>query len=207
MLIDKFSFQTDFLFYKKNTKFTLNLRRSLGFSSAYSSRDTVIISSRANLSLDLLTFFLENDNWVFSSTSTFHLCTSRCILPSGEEICWICLNSTALAHFLACIHKQMVVANWPIRARDLLLLRYKSKLLWTDFSITLLITSRISELITLPITFVSHATCTRINAVGTQVQFAFAVPVSGLIPDLKTSDGSFRGSQWGQSIGVKRPKI
>ena len=35
------------------------------------------------------------------------------------------------------------------------------------------------------------ATYTRINAVGTKVQFAFAVPVSGLIPDLKRSDGSF----------------
>ena len=37
----------------------------------------------------------------------------------------------------------------------------------------------------------SYATCTGINAVGTTVQFAFAVPVSGLIPDLKRSDGSF----------------
>ena len=79
---------------------------------------------------------------------------------------------------------------------------YISKLLWTDFSITLpirssiselitlLITSRISELITSRITFseLSYATCTRINAVGTKVQFAFAVPVSGLIPDLKRSE-------------------
>ena len=76
---------------------------------------------------------------------------------------------------------------------------YISKLLWTDFSITLpirssiselitlLITSRISELITSRITFseLSYATCTRINAVGTKVQFAFAVPVSGLIPQEK----------------------
>ena len=53
---------------------------------------------------------------------------------------------------------------------------YISKLLWTDFSITLPITSRItfSEL--------RYAMCTSINAVGTKVQFAFAVPVSGLIP-------------------------
>ena len=29
--------------------------------------------SRANLSLDLLPFFLQNDSLVFSSTSTFHL--------------------------------------------------------------------------------------------------------------------------------------
>ena len=39
-------------------------------------RKTVINSSRANLSLDLLSFFLQNDSLVFSSTSTFHLCIS-----------------------------------------------------------------------------------------------------------------------------------
>ena len=33
-------------------------------------------SSRANSSLDLLSFFLQNDSLVFSSTSTFHLCIS-----------------------------------------------------------------------------------------------------------------------------------
>ena len=38
MLIDKFIFQTDFLFYKKHTKCTLNLR-SLDFPSADSSRE------------------------------------------------------------------------------------------------------------------------------------------------------------------------
>ena len=54
-----------------------------------------------------------------------------------------------------------------------------SNLLWTDFSITLPITSRIT------FSEVSYATCTRINAVGTKVQFAFAVPVSGLIPQEK----------------------
>ena len=32
----------------------------------------MINSSRANLSLDLLSFFLQNDSLVFSSTSTFH---------------------------------------------------------------------------------------------------------------------------------------
>ena len=31
---------------------------------------------RANLSLDLLSFFLQNDILVFSLTSTFHLCIS-----------------------------------------------------------------------------------------------------------------------------------
>ena len=39
-------------------------------------RKTVINSSRANLSLDLLSFFLQNDSLVFSSPSTFHLCIS-----------------------------------------------------------------------------------------------------------------------------------
>ena len=37
----------------------------------------------------------------------------------------------------------------------------------------------------------SYAKCTRINAVGTKVQFAFASTSSGLILDLKRSDGSF----------------
>ena len=61
---------------KKHTKCTLNLR-SLDFPSADSSRKEIVInSSRANLSLDLLSFFLQNDSLVFSPTSTFHLCIS-----------------------------------------------------------------------------------------------------------------------------------
>ena len=36
----------------------------------------VINSSRANLSLDLLSFLLQNDSLVFFSISTFHLCIS-----------------------------------------------------------------------------------------------------------------------------------
>ena len=36
----------------------------------------MIHSSRANLSLDRLSFFLQRDSAVFSSTSTFHLCIS-----------------------------------------------------------------------------------------------------------------------------------
>ena len=76
MLIDKFTFQTDFFFYKKHTKCTLNLRL-LDFPSAdYSRKKTVMNSTRANLSLVLLPFFLQNDSLVFSSTSTFHLCIS-----------------------------------------------------------------------------------------------------------------------------------
>ena len=75
MLIDKFTFQTDFLFYKKHTKCTLNLR-SIFLQPILVARKTVINSARANLSLDLLSFFLENDSSVFSSTSTIHLCIS-----------------------------------------------------------------------------------------------------------------------------------
>ena len=36
----------------------------------------MINTSRANLSLDLLSFFFQNDSLVLSSTSTFHLCIS-----------------------------------------------------------------------------------------------------------------------------------
>ena len=36
----------------------------------------MINSPRANLSLDLLSFILQNDSLVFSSTSTFHECMS-----------------------------------------------------------------------------------------------------------------------------------
>ena len=36
----------------------------------------MIYSSRANLSLDLLSFFFQNDSLVFASTSTVHLCIS-----------------------------------------------------------------------------------------------------------------------------------
>ena len=36
----------------------------------------MINSSMANLSLDVLSFFVQNDGLVFSLTSTFHLCTS-----------------------------------------------------------------------------------------------------------------------------------
>ena len=77
---------------------------------------------------------------------------------------------------------------------------YISKLLWTDFSITLPITSRISELSTSRITFseLSYAMCTSINAVGTKVQFAFAVPVSGLIPQEKWR--LFPASEWQLSL-------
>ena len=39
-------------------------------------RKTVINSSRANSSLDLLSFFLQNDSLVFSLSSTFHRCIS-----------------------------------------------------------------------------------------------------------------------------------
>ena len=72
----KFTFQTDFLFYKNHTKCTLNLR-SLDFPSAdFSREENSDYSFRADLSLDLLSIFFQNDSLVFSSTSTFHLCIS-----------------------------------------------------------------------------------------------------------------------------------
>ena len=59
MLIDEFTFQTDFLFYKKTYK--MYLQSSLAQFSfeqpILAARKTVINSSRANLSLDLLSFF------------------------------------------------------------------------------------------------------------------------------------------------------
>ena len=59
MVIDKFTFQQTFSSIRKHTKCTLNLRL-LDFPSADSSREeTVINSSRANLSLDLLSFSLK----------------------------------------------------------------------------------------------------------------------------------------------------
>ena len=58
-----------------------------------------------------------------------------------------------------------------------LLKSYISKLLWTGFSLTS------------PTTLICYV-CNN-KCCWNQVQFAFAVPVSGLIPDLKRSDGSF----------------
>ena len=46
------------------------------FEPILAARKTAINSSRANLSLDLMSFFLQNVSLVFSSTSTFHLCIS-----------------------------------------------------------------------------------------------------------------------------------
>ena len=78
MLIDEFTFQRDFLFYKKTYKMYLqsSLARFSFEQPILAARKTVINSSRANLSLDLLSFLLQNDSVVFSSTSTFHLCIS-----------------------------------------------------------------------------------------------------------------------------------
>ena len=44
----------------------------------------MINSSRANLSLELLSFFLQNDSLGFSSTSTFHLCISLVYFTVGR---------------------------------------------------------------------------------------------------------------------------
>ena len=53
-----------------------SLARSIYLQPILAARKTVINSPRANLSLDLLSFFLPNDSLVFSSSSTFHLCIS-----------------------------------------------------------------------------------------------------------------------------------
>ena len=50
--------------------------RLLFLQPILAARKTVINSSRANFSLDLLSFFLQNDSLLFSSTSSFHLCIS-----------------------------------------------------------------------------------------------------------------------------------
>ena len=60
----------------------------------------MINSSRANLSLDLLSFFLQNDSLVFCSTSTFHLCISSVYFTVGREDLLNLLSFTALAQFL-----------------------------------------------------------------------------------------------------------
>ena len=68
------------------------------FSSADPSRKENL--SKANLSLDLLTFFFD-DNWVISLTSSFHLYISSVHFTDRRgAIYWIWLNSTALAQVL-----------------------------------------------------------------------------------------------------------
>ena len=63
----------------------LNFARSIFLQPILAARKTVIHSSRANLSLDLLSFFLQNDSLVFSSTSTFHLCISSVYFTVRRE--------------------------------------------------------------------------------------------------------------------------
>ena len=96
MLIDKSHFKTGFLFYHTH-KSTLNLR-SFGFSSDPSREENSDKFLQGKFVAWSFDFFLQNDNWVFSSTSIF--CTFHwCILLTAEEICWICLNFTALDQF------------------------------------------------------------------------------------------------------------
>ena len=64
-------------------------------------KKTVIDSSRANFSLDLLTFFFFKVATEYFLQLPLFICTfRRCILLTGWEICWICLNFTAQAQFL-----------------------------------------------------------------------------------------------------------
>ena len=60
----------------------------------------MINSSRANLSLDLLSFFLQNDSLVFSSTFTFHLCISSVYFTVRRGDLLNLPKFTALAQFL-----------------------------------------------------------------------------------------------------------
>ena len=64
----------------------------------------MINSSRANLSLDLLSFFLQNDTLLFSSTSTFHVCISSVYFTVSRgdllNLPKFYLKFTALAQFL-----------------------------------------------------------------------------------------------------------
>ena len=90
-----FHFKTDFLFYKntQNVAKSLALKilkklRSLGFSSPdLEVKKTVINSSRANLLLDLLTFFFKTTTEYFLQPPLFICTFHRCILPTGEKIC------------------------------------------------------------------------------------------------------------------------
>ena len=77
-----FHFKADFLYYENiqtETNCTLNFGLKSWKNFAYSvfllsyqpQKKTVMNFPRENLSIDLLTF-LQNDNWVFSLTSTFH---------------------------------------------------------------------------------------------------------------------------------------
>ena len=63
-------------------------------------KKTVIKTSRANLLLDLLTFFFKKTTEYFLPPPLFICTFHRCILPTGEKICWICFNFTALPQFL-----------------------------------------------------------------------------------------------------------
>ena len=76
-------------------KYNLNLR-SFGFSSADPSREENSDIFRAKLSLDLLTFLFKTITEYFLQLPLFICTYHRCILLTGEEICWSCLNFTAL---------------------------------------------------------------------------------------------------------------
>ena len=66
----------------------------------------MINSSRANLLLDRLSFFLQNDSLVFSSTSTFHLCISS-VYFTVRRGDLLNLPKFLLAHFLG-VHPYII---------------------------------------------------------------------------------------------------
>ena len=73
-------------------------------------------------------FSLQNDSLVFSSTSTSHLCISSVYFTvrRGDLLNLPKFYRTSSVSWCAplCTQGQMVVANWPIRVRDFLLLCY-----------------------------------------------------------------------------------
>ena len=104
MLIDRFPFQKSLSLQLKHTKCTLNLR-SLCFSSAYSSREENSDQGTQGKFAVFLSFFFKMTIEYFLQLP-LSICTfDQCILLTGEEICWICLNFTALAQCFG-VHPQ-----------------------------------------------------------------------------------------------------
>ena len=134
MLTDKLSFLYRLSLLLKHIKCTLNLGLcSIGFSSELRAAEkTVINISRTNLSLDLLTLiFFKSTTKYFLQLSPFHLYISSMHFKlTGEENLPQFYHASSVSWRAPTWKWQM--ANWPIRARTLLLLCYKK--LWVRIS-------------------------------------------------------------------------
>ena len=113
----QFHFKTEFFFHYKNTKCTLNFGlksleklRSLYCSSQLpATKKTMMNFPGANLLLGPFTF-LQNESWVFSSTSTLYLYISSVHFKAHGrgDLRNLRLNFTARRWlFLACTNRQM----------------------------------------------------------------------------------------------------